>query len=273
MPRSTSHAWCGIHRGAEGRRRGAERLQHGRVLRDHDAGHHVGVTIERFRHRVEDDVGAERQRALEVGPRERVVDDERHAGFACRGRGRLEIHEIERRVGRRLDVDHPRRRSHGGAKRSWIPRGHPGRHDTEAAHTGLEQPPARSVERLRRRHVVTRLQQGEEHRRDRRHAGRGADGTAAPLERGHARLQSLRGRVGETRVDWTVGAPVEARRPLLGGREHERRGLVNRYRHRALVIHGIEPSVNRGAVASLAKARHGFRAFRCDRRVISGELR
>ena len=52
-----------------------------RVVRDGEAADHVGVAAEVLRRRVHDDVGAEVERALEVGRREGVVD---HEERACR---------------------------------------------------------------------------------------------------------------------------------------------------------------------------------------------
>ena len=45
-------------------------------LRDRDAADGVGVAAQELRRRVHDDVRAERQRLLEVGRAERVVDDD-----------------------------------------------------------------------------------------------------------------------------------------------------------------------------------------------------
>ena len=76
------------------------------VAHDERAADDVGVPAAVLRGRVHDDVGAERQRLLEVRRREGVVDDEQRAGVVRDGRERLDVADVEQRVGRRLDPDH-----------------------------------------------------------------------------------------------------------------------------------------------------------------------
>ena len=75
--------------------------------RDDDAAHAVAVAVQILRGAVDDEVGAELERALEVRARERVVDDEPDAvpvrDVGGRGGGR----SAAGRVGRRLDEEHP----------------------------------------------------------------------------------------------------------------------------------------------------------------------
>ena len=69
---------------------------------------HVGVAAEVLRRGVDDDVGAELERPLQVRRRERVVDDDDRAGFVRRVGGGVDVDDVQQRVGRRLDPDQAR---------------------------------------------------------------------------------------------------------------------------------------------------------------------
>ncbi len=94
---------------------GAERLLEERealrdrvVVRREEAADDVGVAAEVLRRRVQDDVGSERERLLEVRSREGVVDDDERAdGVGSLGR-RADVDEVQERVRRRLEPDEPR---------------------------------------------------------------------------------------------------------------------------------------------------------------------
>ena len=86
-----------VERAGDGAERLLQELQalgDGRVVGRGEAADHVGVAAQVLRRRVEDDVGAELERALEVGRGERVVDDDEGAG-GVRGLGRLP--DVDRR--------------------------------------------------------------------------------------------------------------------------------------------------------------------------------
>ncbi len=97
-----------------------ERRRHraGRVLREAQAlgelvvvdgeepADHVAVTAEVLRGRVHDDVGAERDRLLQVRRGERVVDDDQGAAAMGELGDRLDVDAREQRVGRRLEPHH-----------------------------------------------------------------------------------------------------------------------------------------------------------------------
>ena len=71
-----------------------------------EAADDVGVAAEVLRRRVHDDVGAERERLLQVRRRERVVDDERARRRACAASATArDVDDVEQRVRRRLDPD------------------------------------------------------------------------------------------------------------------------------------------------------------------------
>ena len=91
--------------GAEGLLQELQALGHGRVVGRGEAADHVGVAAQVLRRRVDDDVGPELERELEVGRGERVVDDDQGAG-GVRRLGRLaDVDDVEERVRRRLEPD------------------------------------------------------------------------------------------------------------------------------------------------------------------------
>ena len=75
------------------------------VVRRDEPADRVAVAAEVLRRRVDDDVGAELERLLQVGRRERVVDDEQRADSVSGVRGLANVDDVQRRVGRRLDPD------------------------------------------------------------------------------------------------------------------------------------------------------------------------
>ena len=85
-----------------------EALGDRRVVRRDEAADDVGVAAEVLRRRVDDDVGAERERLLQVRRRERVVDDDERADRVRRLGGRADVDDVQQRVRRRLEPDEPR---------------------------------------------------------------------------------------------------------------------------------------------------------------------
>ena len=68
---------------------------------DDDAAERIAVAAEEFRQRMHDDVGAVVDRADQIGRRQRVVDDQRHAGLARDRRDRLDIGDAAGGIGDR----------------------------------------------------------------------------------------------------------------------------------------------------------------------------
>jgi hypothetical protein len=87
------------------------------VPHDGDAADHIGMAVQVFRGRMHDEVEAELDRSLHIGAREGVVRGEPGPLPITRlldnPGDRLEIAELQQRIGRRLDPDEPRL----GAKR------------------------------------------------------------------------------------------------------------------------------------------------------------
>ena len=72
-----------------------------------EAADHVGVAAEVLGRRVDDEVGSERERLLQVGRGEGVVDDEEGADGVRSVGGAADVDDVQERVRRRLDPDEP----------------------------------------------------------------------------------------------------------------------------------------------------------------------
>ncbi len=83
-------------------------LGDGRIVGGDEAADDIGVPAEVFRRRVDDDVGAELERLLQVRARERVVHDEHRAGGVCRLSGSADVDDVQERVRGRLGPHDPR---------------------------------------------------------------------------------------------------------------------------------------------------------------------
>ena len=226
------------------------------------AADRVGVAADVLRRRVHDDVGAERERLLQVRARERVVDDDERAGRVRALGDRGDVDDLEQRVGRRLEPDQVGRPLERLARDALV------RQVDELVVVALrgvelrEQPVGAAVDVVDR----DRARAGREqlHDRGRRaHAGREADAVLAALERGQARLERRARRVDRARV---VVAAAHLQHAVL----RVGAGLVDRHVDRARQRVGLLPGVDRarlklhsGSRSSRARA-HG-RAARAPR--------
>ena len=109
-PRSTSHASNGPGTAPSDFCRNRRRSAIVGSFVAGEAADDVRVAAEVLRRRVDDDVGAEVERRLEVRRRERVVDDEQRARRVRRRRDGRDVDDVQQRVRRRLDPDEPRAR-------------------------------------------------------------------------------------------------------------------------------------------------------------------
>ena len=71
-----------------------------------DAADHVGMAVQIFGRRMDDDVDAELQRPLDIGAAEGVVGDRRSALRRPSAATAFEIDDAQQRIGRRLDPQH-----------------------------------------------------------------------------------------------------------------------------------------------------------------------
>ena len=234
----------GIHRPPEVIEHGSEPAVGLLPAGDDHPGDDVPVTVEVLRHAVHDDVGAERERPLQERGRERVVDHQQRARPAGDPRACLDVAQLDRRVGRGLEVDHPGLGADRLADDRRVLGGHPRGLDPEPREVTLEQPPGRTVDRVRADDMGAGTEERQEHRRDRRHARRRAERAVAALELADRVLERVDRRVAQARVLVAGRRPGEPRGALLRAREQERRRLVDRHRYRAVLGRRLHPAVN-----------------------------
>ena len=98
-----------------------------RAAIDDDAADRVAVPADELGQRVHDDVGAVLLRLAQVRRRQRVIDDERHAGLLGDGGDGRQVDEDAARVGDRLAEDRPRLRRDRLGERGGIGRRPPRR--------------------------------------------------------------------------------------------------------------------------------------------------
>ncbi len=247
IPRSTSQASNGPGHGAERLLEEVEPLGERVVVRRDEAADRVAVAAEVLRRRVDDGVGAEDERLLQVRRRERVVDDERRADRVRGGGGLADVDDVQQRVRRRLDPDH----AHVvvEVRREVV---------VELARRDVGEPVALRLVDLRGHPVDAAVDVGDQddalagvdevhQRRRRADPGAERDAVRRVLEARERRLERRPRRVRDARV---VVALVHA-----DGFLHVRRRLVDRRDDRAGRRIGLLPDVDRARLEVHAEER------------------
>ncbi len=214
----------------------AERLGERVVVEGDEAADHVGVPAEVLRRRVDDDVRAVLEWALEVRRGERVVDDAPRAVSMRDGGNRLDVDAREKRVRRRLEPHDHRVIWPGHVERGGI-----GEVDrTPRAAGGLvhlgDQAERAAVRVVAEQDALSRAHEGAQDRVLRRQPARERQAVRAVLERGQADLERGAGRVAGAGV---LVALVVAHR-VLGERRRQRDGRHDRARRRVGVLAGMD---------------------------------
>ena len=151
---------------------------------------HVAVAVEVFRGRVIDDVRAQLERPLEIGRRERVVDDEQRAAVMRDLRHRRDVGETHQRIGRRLDEHESRFGSHRVGDALRIARVDVCKRQREVLEDLVEQPEGAAVHVLGADDVIACLEQLHD-RVEAAHAARERESVSAVLQRGDVPLERL----------------------------------------------------------------------------------
>ena len=151
------------------------------VRRDQQSGARVVVAAEKFGRRVERDVRAQLERALEIGGEEGVVHH-RDCARALGQRGdAADVRHAHHRVGRRLEVDHFRPLAQLRFHRGGVAEVGQQEADAEAAENLFQQPVGAAVDVVGDNDLVAALQQRE--------AGRHRGQPACERERAHAAVE------------------------------------------------------------------------------------
>jgi hypothetical protein len=178
------------------------------------------VSVEILRRRVDDEIRAELERALEHGREEGVVDDDARAGRMRERADGLDVRDPQQRIARRLD-EHERRLARDRRVQ--------GRRVVEVdeldaevalARERIQQAPGAAVAVVRRDEQVVRPEQVTDEV-DGRHARARDDPARAAVERGERLTQCVACRIRRARVVVTA-LPLEAVE-AEGAREIDRR--------------------------------------------------
>ena len=199
-----------------------EDLRHD-VLRLGDAApaDDVAVPVDVLGDRVDDDVRAELQRALEDGGRERVVDDDHDAVLLGELADRLDVRDAPGRVRGGLEVDHLGVVADGLRDLLDLRRVDGGGLDA-VLRDGLEEAHGAAVQRVAPDHVLARVHERPHGARDGAHAGAERRARDAALHLGDELLELVHGGVAEARVDVALLLAREQVGALLDVVEDER---------------------------------------------------
>ncbi len=174
--------------------------QLGVVAHHHHAANHVRVPVEVLGGRVQDQVRAQFQRALQHRRGEGVVHHHDQAVALGDGTHRGDVHDLQHRVGRGFDPDHLGLRGDRGLERGQV-----GQVDEAELQVGgalphaLEQAEGAAVDVIHRHDVAAGVQQLH-HGGAGGHARGEREAAAAAFQGGHATLVGEAGRVVGTRV-------------------------------------------------------------------------
>ena len=153
-----------------------------RLGRHQHAAQPVAVSVQEFRRRVHDDVGAERDRLLKIWRHERVVDAQLHALRMTNIGHRANIGQCHQGIRRRLDMHQSRLRRDRALDVLRIARVHISELDAVARQYLVKQPHRSAVHVVTANDVIACAKHGEQ-RGDRRHAAAKHMRGGATLER------------------------------------------------------------------------------------------
>ncbi len=186
------------------------------------------MAAQKFRQRMHDDVGAVVDRADQIGRRQRVVDDQGHAGLAGDGGDRLDIGDAATGVCNRLDEDRLgvwRDRALEAADIIGVGPHHVPAETLESVGELIDRA---AIELARRDELITGLEQHLKHHDLRGMSGSRRQCRGAAFQGGDTFFQHRLGRVSDPGVNISERLQSEQRRGMVGIVEHERRCLIDR---------------------------------------------
>ena len=195
---------------------------------DDDATDRVAVSAHEFGQRMHDDVGTVLLGAAEIRRRQRVVDDQRHAGLFGNGGDGRDVDDDAARIGDALDHDRLGLRRQRLLEARRIGRIRKDHVPAELLEGVVELVDRAAVELASGDEIVARLHQRMERQELCRMARRHNQCRSAAFECCDARLEHALRRVADARVDVAEGFEAEQRRGVIGIIEDVGRGLVDR---------------------------------------------
>ncbi len=215
----------------------------GAAVDDH-AADRVPMPAHELGQRVHDDVGAVLLGAAEVGRRQRVVDDQRHAGLLGDRRDRRQVDDDAAGVSDGLAKERPRLGRDGLGEALGVGGVRPFDAPVELLEGVVELVDGASVELPSRDELVTRLHQGVENDRLRGVTRGHGECRRAAFQRGNALLQHRLGRAADARVDVAERLQAEERRRVVHIVEDVGRRLVDGRDARTRGRIGCRPGVD-----------------------------
>ena len=191
------------------------------------------MAAEKFCERMHHDVGAVLDRSAEIGRRQRVVDNQRHACALGESRDRGDIGDDAAGIGNRFDEDRlGLGRNRALEARDVVGIG-PHHVPAEILERVVELVDRAAIELLRGDEFLARPHQAVHDDHLRGVAGGNRKPGGAAFEGCDALFQHRIGRVADARIDVAKSLQAEQGRRVVDAFEHERGGLVDRGRARA----------------------------------------
>ena len=191
------------------------------------------MAAQKLGQRVHDDVGAVVDRADQIGRRQRVVDDQGHAGLARDRRDRLDVGDAAAGIGDELDEDRLGARRHRALEAADVVGVGPQHVPAKALEGVGELVDRAAIELSRGDEFVAGHQQLLQHHHLRGVARGDGKRRGAALERGDALFQHRVGGIADAGIDVAERLQPEQRGGMVGVVEHKGRGLIDRRRPRA----------------------------------------
>ena len=186
------------------------------------------MPAEEFRQRVHDDVGAVVERPAQIGRRQRVVDDQRHARALGNRGHRLDVGDDPARIGDRFDEDRLGLFAHAALEARDVVGVGPNHVPAEVLEGVVELVDRATVELLRGDELLAGSHQDVHHHDLGGMPGGDREPGGAAFERRHPLFEHRVGRVADAGIDVAERLQPEQRRGVIDVVEHERRGLIDR---------------------------------------------
>ncbi len=238
----------------------ADLLGQGGILHNDGTAENVGVAAEVLRGRVHDDVGTQRQRLLEVGRGEGVVDDDDRTNRVADLGERGDVADLHERIARSLNPEHLGRvGTECGAHRIEVAEVCRAQRRAPGHEHPVNEPVGAAVDVVAHQHVVAGREKCAQEGVFCGKAGGEAVRVGAALERGEQLLQRVARRVAAASVLVAVAEAADAvlhegGRQVHGGNDRTRRWIEGLARRDGA---GLEGKVLWQLVLSIRTGRSG----------------
>ena len=227
-----------------------EQFDMSRVTRDNRAAHDVTVAVEVLRGGVHDEIGAEREGALQRGGEESVVGDHECTCLVTRGAHGSQVRDAQQRIARRLDPQQVRREARNRLRGVGRREVRKLQLDLVACRECAQQPIRSAITVVCGEHLSAGRRELER-KAHCRHARTGDDGSRALLEAGE--------RIGQLVARWIPRPRVVIAALLVEPGKGKVRGQVQRRNHRAMMLVAANARANAardGGPWGLGRMRH-----------------